>query len=76
MKARELAGLGHALHITPHGLQGHAQFVGQLFDRHRAEFLDHFEQGDLARIGIHGADFRWFNRPIQCVNEKQRTNKG
>ena len=53
MKAREQALLGQALHVAPHGLQGHAQGLGQLLDRGRLALAQLFQQLDLAGIGVH-----------------------
>ncbi|MNU05382.1 hypothetical protein D3C72_2501680 [compost metagenome] len=53
MKAREQAGLGQALHVTSHGLQGHAQGVCQLFHRGGFARADFFQQQQLSGIRIH-----------------------
>jgi hypothetical protein len=54
VEAREQAIVGHALHIAAHGLQGHAELFGKLFDRDRALTLYLGEQGELSGVGFHG----------------------
>ena len=53
VKARQHAFVGQALHVAPHGLQGDAQQVGQLFDRGGPARAHGFEQLELTRVGVH-----------------------
>ena len=53
MEARQQALVGQTLHITPHGLQGDAQGLGQLLHRDGALCLDDREQSQLSGVWGH-----------------------
>ena len=53
MKASQQAGFGQALHVPAHGLERHAQFLGEFLHRDRTADPDDIEQLELPGIGIH-----------------------
>ncbi|GAO25299.1 hypothetical protein ALISP_5119 [Alicycliphilus sp. B1] len=54
MKARHQALLGQALHVAAHGLQRHAQGLGEMLHAGAAVLADMGQQLELAGIVVHG----------------------
>ena len=57
VEAAEQAVVGQALHVAAHGLQGHAQLLGQLVHGERALGLHGMQQQQLSGVGIHKVSF-------------------
>ena len=78
MKTGQQPGLGHALNVTPNGLQRDTQCVSQLFDRGRALRINTFKKFQLARISVHRQQLQilLFSKPLHFISEKKEKNKG